>query len=148
MESVETNNQVEYTQEEKGLAARYKVEPKLVRLLDELIEDKLAPPEQAEEQEQAEQEEENRPNTGIPLLDNYYENLSLEAKVAVCGTMDLMCRANETGDKIREYLRNEVGIFYDPEEALNQTVMDNQIWAECAWFLGFVIGTEVGLREA
>jgi len=41
MEQVETNNQVEYTQEEKDLAARHKVEPKLIRLLNEIIEERL-----------------------------------------------------------------------------------------------------------
>jgi hypothetical protein len=176
-ESPKDVNQNTYTDEETSLAEKFKVEPKLVRLLKEIaeerlqfltncieqnqriirhIEDKLglepwqATDDVAEPQEQP--AEENHPDTGVPLLDDYYERLSLEAKVAVCGTMDLMCRAKEPGDKIREYLHKylhkEIAIFEDPEEAEKQVAMDGQTWSECSWFLGFVIGTEMGLLKS
>lgn len=140
-------NQNTFTQEEKDLAARHKVEPKLVRLLKEIAEEHFAEPEEVETQEQP-QEEENHPNTGIPILDDCIERISLDGKVAAYCIMRLMCIANDTGNKISDYLRKEMVIFEDLKNVEKQTAMDSQIWSECTWFLGFVRGAEIGYREA
>ena len=88
MEQVETKNQVEFTQEEKDVAARHKVEPKLVRLLMEIVEEHFAEPE-PEEIETPEQPEEEQPaelcidEQTQERLKSFFKNLEPRTKLAI-----------------------------------------------------------------
>jgi len=162
MNSVETNNQVEYTQEEKDLAAKYKVEPKLIRMIAEIVCEHTAgicelislysgkkkqgsEPEQAETQDQP-QEKENQPNTGIPPLDKFLERLSYEAQATAYGALRLVCVSDATGKKMRDYLQKQVALLENPRQ-VDDLMMDGQVLADIKWFLGFVKGAEIGLDE-
>lgn len=94
------------------LATKYQVEPKLIRLLDELIERKLAPPEQAEAQEQtAEQEQPEEPCISQQTqerLKSYYKNLDPRAKLAIATLSEIQCL-----DGINFQARQKEGKLYD-----------------------------------
>lgn len=72
-------------QSEIALAAKYQVKPKLIQLLDELIERKLAPPEQAKPEQPAEQEQSEElfiDEQTQERIKSYYKNLEPKAKLA------------------------------------------------------------------
>lgn len=99
MESLKTQQtescKVEYTQGEKDLAARHKVEPRLVRLLDKIMEEKLArqskqEPEEIETQEELQEPAElTRDERTQERIVKYYKSLEPRAKLAILALSEI-----------------------------------------------------------
>lgn len=101
MESLQTQNT--FTDDETSLAAKYKVEPKLVRLIAEIVGEHTAElnelinlkaePEQAEPQEQpAEQEQPEEPcidQQTQERIKSYFKNLDPKTKLAVIALSEI-----------------------------------------------------------
>lgn len=94
MESLKTQQtescKMDFTQGEKDLAARHKVEPKLCRLLDDLIEEKLAGQSKPQQPEEIEAPEELQESTELTISEEtqerivkYFKSLEPRAKLAI-----------------------------------------------------------------
>lgn len=96
METHETT-QNQFTDDEKQLAERYQVEPKLCRLISEIVS------ERAETTEQPEPEA-KKIRTGNEALDELIESASYEGTALAHGCLELYAADQSLGEKIREKL--------------------------------------------
>jgi len=118
-------NQNTYTEKEISLAEKYKVEPKLVRLLKEIAEEHFAEPEQVETQDQS-QEGESQPSTGIPYLDELIQSATYPGIAMAYTCLQASWINNELGDKLSATLRSSVNELLERHRK-----GDRQLDAEC-----------------
>ncbi len=110
-----------FTEKEKDIAARHKFEPKLVRLLNEIVEEQLqlinenlderlvAPEETEAESEQEEESQEgdkSKPTTGIPQLDKLIDGAMYVSQAMAYTCLDLCQQDASLGDRITTVLHS------------------------------------------
>ena len=97
MESTQSQQTNSYTDEEKALAEKYKVEPKTVRLISEIVSEHT-------EVKQGNPAESEQPSTEKLQLDELSESASCEAVALAHGCLELYLADMSLGEKIREKL--------------------------------------------
>ena len=141
-ESPKDVNQNTYTEEETSLAEKFKVEPKLVQLLKEIVEEHFAEPEQVETQDQP-QEEESQPSTGISYLDDLIQRATYPEIAMAYTCLQASWINNELGDKLSATLRSSVNELLERHRKGDSTIdVECEVLPAIKW-LAFLMGLRV-----
>ena len=128
------------------LAEKYKVEPKLVRLLDEIVQSRLQGSDKPAEGQQAPAQEPEIPSTNIHQLDEHIDCLAYDAQTAAYVITELAFVDNNLGDLITKRLWSQIGKFTN-YEILDQELIrkgEPETAADIAWWLSFWQGVKHG----
>lgn len=164
-----------FTDEEKQLAEKYKVEPKLVRMIAEIVEERLkrlnecieqlqilnkniderlaAPEETTSEPEQEDESSEGdkqEPTTGIPQLDKFIKEATYESQAMSYCCLDLCQRDESLGDRITTVLESSVRLLLE-DKVLERADFKGADFecdiAPATKWLRFVDGFQAGLKS-
>ncbi len=102
------NNQTPFTEQEKQLAAKYKVEPKLVRLLNEIVGHQRS--EKLSKGQKEPTQESEQPSTGIPQLDRLIEESILQSQAMAYTCLEIQRIEPKIGQRIKAALQYWVNL--------------------------------------